>query len=286
MEGAYGCVFRPALCGIGDEKMVSKAFDQSENLEDEYQIHQKMNLESIQNYKRYYITNPKKCHLNRPVMCKDKSFSLVLNYLDGGETLTKMLGSNSRSDPVQILNGLTNIFYGVMLMNNIKRYHLDIKPDNIVLDDTGQFRLIDFGFSKNLNLNTVSNPLYDLPYEYWPFEMSALNNFNGKISNKYLKGYLSILNDEFITLRKKEIVFDTDIFPLEIATEEMIYDKSDVWGLGLTLCKVYESSLGKTLSMRVRANLLDFIKKLLIFNPLDRPNAHEAYTMYTKLKFN
>ena len=66
----------------------------------------------------------------------------------------------------------------------------------------------------------------------------------------------------------------------------MIYDKSDVWGLGLTLCKVYESSLGKTLSMRVRANLLDFIKKLLIFNPLDRPNAHEAYTMYTKLKFN
>jgi len=278
MEGAYGCVFRPAVCnknkGTG---MVSKAFDRLENLNDEYESHQRLNLKSIPNYKNYYITDPEKCQLDEPVICKNISTSLVLNYPDGGRTLKNIL--EQEHDPTWVLKGLSNIFYGVMLMNGSHRYHLDIKPDNIVLDDMGQFRLIDFGFSKNLNISSPSNLAYDHPYEYWPFEMGTLNNFNGVITNKYLKGYLSILYDEFVTLRKREIVLHTDIFPLEISAE-MIYNKADVWGLGLTLCKVYEA-LKKT--SPIRTALLECIKKLLIFNPLERPNGMEAYAIYTNL---
>jgi serine/threonine protein kinase len=286
MEGAYGCVYRPALeCPHPMGSSISKAFADPRDMEEEYRAHQTLNLKEIKNYKHFYITDPIKCPVNPPVVCKNVASSIVLNYADGGRTLF-----DGHLSPVDLLNGLANIFKGVKQMNQKKRYHLDIKPDNIVIDGNSTFRLIDFGFSKNLSqiqdFTDVWNSRFEESYEYWPIEMMLLEKLRGLTDvvsflqvKKYLKGYINVLKDDIGILRKKELILDDD--PPEVFLNyQDIYDKVDVWGLGVTLCRIYD--MLNIQNFYLKSNLLKVIKKILILNPVERPNATEAYAIYKR----
>jgi len=272
MEGAYGCVTR-------DSGRISKAFQKADDLKEEYDVHQKLHLQDIKNYTHFYITNPEKHRLNQPVMCKGASVLDVLQYEDGGEPLSAFA---KNMDSKAVFLGMANIFQGVKRMNRKKRYHLDIKPANIVIDPAGVFRLIDFGFSKNLEhvqaLPEVQNPHFNESYEYWPIEMMLLERLNS-LKDKvdfdqvypYIRGYTAVLKDDLPVLRMNKIQLETQDITGRLGYTD-IYDKCDVWGLGITLCYLYE--IFKTTA------LLPLIQKLLTFNPLQRPSATEACKAY------
>lgn len=84
----------------------------------------------------------------------EEHYYLFEEYIDG-ETLTDMLkrGPLDLSQALKLLESLLAI---VAKLESIGIVHRDIKPDNIICDKTGGFRLIDFGIARNLNLSSLT----------------------------------------------------------------------------------------------------------------------------------
>ncbi|MBP5646368.1 MAG: protein kinase [Bacteroidaceae bacterium] len=72
---------------------------------------------------------------------------IVMEYIDGGN-LDEVIASKGRIPESEALNMFREICSAVDFMHHHRMLHLDIKPKNIMLDEDGHPRLIDFGLSK------------------------------------------------------------------------------------------------------------------------------------------
>lgn len=77
----------------------------------------------------------------------------VMEYLKGG-SLRQLIDSQGPLPESQAVIYVRQIAKALGYMHkNANRYHLDVKPSNIMLNDDGQARLIDFGLSKGFKKN-------------------------------------------------------------------------------------------------------------------------------------
>ena len=179
-SGGYGCVFDPALKCEGESKRESGKISKlmtDKHATDEYEEinYIKDQLDSISNYEDYFLIydatlcRPAKLTASDLTAFGDKCTALpknditkknindkldevmALNIPNGGLPIDDYLyndGSFQKMYDVHI--ALVKLLkHGILPMNKRHVYHCDIKDSNILIDDSGKARLIDWGLSVN-----------------------------------------------------------------------------------------------------------------------------------------
>ena len=221
-SGTYGCVFKPSLkCANGEKNIdgVSKIMTDEEAKKEFDEINKyKDILKKIPNYNDYFLFATSLCkpdELSNDDMedidskCKrftylDKlkkelpkttSFSIVNTSYGGMDMFNHY--SNIILDYKSIYiydNLLKNITLNAIIpMNKLKLIHGDIKSDNLLIDKSGNIRIIDWGMSIDFNkgLNSCHDELEWRPIAInCPPSSIVFSNFYLTKINYYLKSTL------------------------------------------------------------------------------------------------
>lgn len=180
-SGGYGCVFDPALkCQYfkRETNKISKLMTERHATEEYEEINRiKDKLDSIKNYQDYFLINDvtlcqpdeltssdlkefdEKCSaLPKDNITKTNINSkldevMVLNLPNGGLPVDDYIYSNGGYDKLYKTNmALMKLFKkGIIPMNDNNIYHSDIKDSNILIDNIGKARLIDWGLTVEYN---------------------------------------------------------------------------------------------------------------------------------------
>ena len=238
----------------------------------------------------------------------------ALNFSYLGLTMNNVI---DRLDIISILNSLLNIFYGIKILNEAHIYHSDLKPQNIVLDNTDQkFKIIDFGLSifqgYNIGLDKPMGytPGYVSPEFVYNKEGDLTNSLIGITGHTLFSYEIDIQkDDEFIFFnpdiylfddKKKEFTIikdDKQIQKLPIKyystlSLEKTFFKNDIWSLGYILKFVLNNMVIKLnkkkinneeeeeFNKKVVYGLNIIINQLLILDVDKRPSAGEALSIY------
>uniref|UniRef100_A0A6C0KZT3 Protein kinase domain-containing protein n=1 Tax=viral metagenome TaxID=1070528 RepID=A0A6C0KZT3_9ZZZZ len=226
-QGAYGCIFRPSLLCEGEENpgenTISKYLTE-ESAETEM-ILQPI-LKEIDPTQQYFIYPDRICkpsrrykkslrlQTNNIAKCKidiSDEEGRLLQFKYGGITLYDLI-----IQPVNyaaFFSGLTSLLEGLALLhtNAVEPiYHLDIKSDNIVCDDTMRCRYIDFGIADTRTHKTQKAFLTDYKSSIYPFDTQFLLSFTFKGKDFSERSYA--VNHEFFDNFKE----DSYYFPSEM----------------------------------------------------------------------
>ena len=128
----------------------------------------------------------------------DELIWIVEEFIEG-ECLRDILKNGktfSLSEIVEFMDVMFSILEKVEAQNIV---HRDIKPENIILDSHGKYWLIDFGISRHLDLESITET--HAPFGLFTLGYSAAEQFRN---------------------RKKEIDTRADLFSLGVVISEMI----------------------------------------------------------------
>lgn len=90
----------------------------------------------------------------------EKYLYLVMDFLQGGDLMTQLIAKDifteeeSRFYTAQIIAAVDSV-------HKMKYIHRDLKPDNILIGADGHIRLSDFGLSKNVNISSQAQNLFE-----------------------------------------------------------------------------------------------------------------------------
>jgi serine/threonine protein kinase len=174
-SGSYGCVYRPAIkCIDGKTRPgVSKIQLYKDS------ISENKKNQSILGYSNHRC-RPDLSDIVLDESCPKGDLGMII-YPDYGMSLSEFI--SSRDEIRLIVKGLSNIFLGIETMNSEGKYHRDIHINNILVDETDTFRIIDYGLAVNLRLD--DNPYVDELPASWPPE--ALLLVEGDTDSHYSK---------------------------------------------------------------------------------------------------
>jgi serine/threonine-protein kinase len=122
----------------------------------------------------------------------------ILEERISGLTLRELLTRGDRFNTSDVVRFLETCLEILVLAENNSLVHRDIKPNNIILSDRGEFYLIDFGIARHLDLESIT----------------ATNSPFGV----FTIGYAS--SEQFKNL-KSEIDIRADLFSLGVVANEM-----------------------------------------------------------------
>ena len=123
-------------------------------------------------------------NLNHPNLVKVHEFFeengtayYVMDYIDGESLRTKLNREGALSESI-VLNYMQQLLPALDAAHRQKIWHLDIKPENIMVDRYGHAYLIDFGASKHIEPNSTLTTSLALAYTpgFCPPELSDLSN--------------------------------------------------------------------------------------------------------------
>ncbi len=100
----------------------------------------------------------------------------VMDYIDGISLRTKLI-RNGRLPENLVLNYLKQVLSALEVAHRQNIWHLDIKPENIMVDKHGHVYLIDFGASKHIEQGGTLTTSLALAYtrNYCPPELADLS---------------------------------------------------------------------------------------------------------------
>lgn len=92
----------------------------------------------------------------------DEDFSyMVLEYLNGGDLCDRILSMDGRSVPPCLARlWYYDLLHSMIYLRAQRIAHMDISPENILLDENGRCKLIDFGMSIFLPRNHEPETVY------------------------------------------------------------------------------------------------------------------------------
>jgi hypothetical protein len=171
-SGAYGTIVSPHLpCSenndkYGDKDLVSKISDPGDREYKLLRIVKNIDPQSLFHFKSlddcevdidlYSMINGRK-----QVDYEEKSNIVLKKALFSFKEFNDL---HLKKDPTMILKAATSLFAGCYIMNSNKFYHLDIKVDNILVDQSNELnptnsdyslKYIDFNFSCHLSENKL-----------------------------------------------------------------------------------------------------------------------------------
>ena len=127
------------------------------------------NPEFLQNFRREAQAAAK---LNHPHIAQiyafgsEKGQPYIVMELVGGKHFDQMIASGEPLDPVLVMRIGADIADGLKLAADAGLVHGDIKPENILLDERGEAKLLDFGLASSINQS--SNEIWGTPYYIAP----------------------------------------------------------------------------------------------------------------------
>lgn len=196
-QGAYGCIYKPGLTCKGkaeSAKFIRKIQENSSSCKNEIKI--SGYIKKIKKYKQYFapiiescpiaintIENEeiKKCEIINKT--SEKYVSNKIRYV-GKNTLADYLLDIYKIKPKSFLKTLfsTNIdiLEEVTIMNTNQIIHMDLKENNIIIDEhLNKPIIIDFGLSyhsKDLNDENMNHYFYTYQdYSPWCFDINIIN---------------------------------------------------------------------------------------------------------------
>ncbi|NXO78205.1 ST17B kinase, partial [Sitta europaea] len=180
---------------------------------------------------------------------------LVLEYAAGGEIFDLCVPDlDDRIGERDIVRLIRQILEGLCCLHENNIVHLDLKPQNILLSSTnplGDVKIVDFGMSRKLE------------------NSSELRQIMG--TTEYLAP--EILNYDPITTATD--MWNIGVISYMLLTQESPFAGADVQETYLNISQVNVDYSEETFSS-VSQPAKDFIQKLLIKNPEDRPTAADC----------
>lgn len=316
-QGTYGCVYNPAIACAGismadTSTSVGKVFA-SESDADIDMSWTKL-LAKIDPTQKWFIYPTKKCRLqdfgsepeSEVAKCEvllPRNHSSVFQTImfDGGITLNHFVHKFRPPrgwSTEQILDITRPVFLGVQALIRRSLIHQDLKCSNIVVDENGSSRIIDFGLltSKDDWFGENTNVLFEVLYHINPPEYRLLRNDDAvqretlASMNAHTRNFTGLVDDLFIAPKHQQSLDrlwservhleSTGTRPRtrsnftwsaqryrEMAMRNAWYEKSDVFSLGLmmVLCMQY---------MRRRdalnPDLLDVVNGMIMPHPDER----------------
>lgn len=236
-SGSYGCVYSPPLpCDTEPSKKpqptdISKIFATSEEAQSEWQ--KSLVLKTI-DPKQTYLLYPyiqcstsysaiqandaegNSCPLLKDVTDQTARFSQLVS-LNGGQPLYDYLANRfEEGNPVSMKNYLSlleQVAKCIYVMNSKGYCHHDIKPNNILVNDQGVARLIDFGFMMQSRViptgeNRFLKKNYWIhPPEYWVMNKKLEGNpISNLEKHQYIVHRLNQYNSVFSDKDQTEIL--------------------------------------------------------------------------------
>ncbi|ABL02426.1 serine/threonine protein kinase [Candidatus Ruthia magnifica str. Cm (Calyptogena magnifica)] len=147
-----------------------------------------------------------------------------------GQTLRAWMDKNKHSDIEVVVGFVKQIIQGLRAFHRQEMLHCDLKPENIMIDEIGQIKIIDFGSARIAGVAELVNPI----------------NF---IGNQGTQGYTApevILNES--------VSQASDQFSLGVIVYEMFSSHLP-----------YQNKLDKSLSFKKLSKLI--YEPVLIYNP-------------------
>lgn len=177
-------------------------------------------------------------HIGRPEVIGTSG--TCLRYPYGGKSLDK-LNLSMHLDYIRFLRGFVTIFEGVVHMNSLHFYHLDIKMSNITMTDDYVFRFIDFGISGSNRIRTIFANVYVI----WPYETCLLarappqladerTRLDTYVSDPYFKHYCPYTDESAIAERINDNYQKLKVLPMDERLD-IIYNKIDIYSLAIVL---------------------------------------------------
>ncbi len=83
---------------------------------------------------------------------------VTMEYIEG-QTLTQWMIDNPQSDVETVRNIVEQIAKGLNAFHRQEMLHQDLRPENIMIDNTGQVKIIDFGATKVAGLMEIASPI-------------------------------------------------------------------------------------------------------------------------------
>ena len=103
--------------------------------------------------------------INSPYVLKPCAQSRKRNYLYlsmeyiEGQTLTQWMRDNPQPDLTTVRGIVDQIAKGLMAFHRLEMLHQDLRPENIMIDNTGTVKIIDFGATKVAGVDEISTPI-------------------------------------------------------------------------------------------------------------------------------
>lgn len=220
-QGSYGCIFRPGFTCKGSptkKGYITKIQKIASTSKKETKLGKK--IKKIDNYKDYFAPILKTCEVSLAKMEEDKlkkcEFineddtmeyeSNKLRYV-GKDTLSKYILNTVDRNPKQLIRILVdtykNLLVGFDKLNAAGIVHMDVKENNIMIDDnTKNPIIIDFGLSSeitNLNNNDYTDTffVYGPDYGPWCIDICMLTYMANELESEIIPpGMLGFLDYE------------------------------------------------------------------------------------------
>merc|ERR1719397_1990580 len=215
----------------------------------------------------------------------DKYLYLVMEYCGGGDLMTILMREDILTIP-QARFYISELACAINSVHELKFVHRDLKPDNVLIANTGHIKLSDFGLAKRLNGNNE-----DLVNQ-WQGETLKLRNANSSAKRGRYKRSRALMYSKVGT---------PDYIAPEVFLQKGYAESVDWWSQGVIL---YECLVGyppfyadkpvqtckkivnfrKTFRIPSEANLTDEAKDI-IYKLICKPRTRLKYAGIVKHPF-
>lgn len=233
-SGSYGCVYRPPLLCLNDSYLdekykndVMKVMSVENAAVEEMIAAEIRNLDPDQQYflpltgDACQVRDPQhlietKCNIYKEGYLTTDFEGYFIPY--GGETLEHP--SSKQMSIHDLLELVVHLLNGLNLLHSAKIYHLDIKSQNVVINDHDKLpKLIDFGIAR-----TPDNLLIAGPYDKYPLfynvmsvhEARDLYDFHEKQVSEYYPAYVKgsgtdLISETIWAMKRNSIKYLKDV---------------------------------------------------------------------------
>ena len=112
---------------------------------------------------------------------------IIMEYIKG-QTVKEILDQRERYPYEEARDLILNVLRGLIPIHKAGIIHRDISPDNIMVTDDGQVKVIDFGASRQVLANRSLNYSIILKPGYAPIEQYSTNGRQGPWTDVYALG--------------------------------------------------------------------------------------------------
>lgn len=99
-------------------------------------------------------------HVLKPcAQTRQRNYLYIITEFIDGQTLTQWMRDNPKPDLETVRGIVEQIAKGLRAFHRLEMLHQDLRPENIMIDNTGTVKIIDFGSTKVAGIVEITSPI-------------------------------------------------------------------------------------------------------------------------------